>query len=88
MPIIRTFAPFVAGIGKMSYARFALFNVVGAIAWVVICTVAGYFFGQVPFVKKNFELVLLGIIFVSVLPIGVEMLRAWLQAREARAAAK
>jgi membrane-associated protein len=76
VPIVRTFAPFVAGIGRMSYRRFAAFNVAGAIAWVVICTVAGYFFGQVPFVKKHFELVILGIIFVSVLPILVEVVRA------------
>jgi membrane-associated protein len=85
VPIVRTFAPFVAGIGKMSYPRFAAFNVIGAVAWVVICSVAGYFFGQVPFVKKNFELVLLGIIFVSVLPIAIEILRARLASREAKA---
>ena len=76
VPIVRTFAPFVAGIGQMRYARFALFNVTGAVAWVCICSFAGYFFGGLPFVKKNFELVVLGIIFVSVLPIAVEMWRA------------
>ncbi len=88
VPIVRTFAPFVAGIGKMSYPRFAMFNVIGAVAWVVICSVGGYFFGQVPFVKKNFELVLLGIIFVSVLPIAFEVLRARLSKTEASKAAE
>ena len=82
VPIVRTFAPFVAGIGRMSYSRFAMFNVVGAIAWVCICTLAGYFFGELPFVKKNFELVVLGIIFVSVLPIAIEILKSWLESRK------
>jgi len=76
VPIVRTFAPFVAGIGRMSYSRFALFNVVGAIAWVSLCSLAGYLFGQIPIVKKHFELVILGIIFLSVLPIVFEMMRA------------
>ncbi len=77
VPIVRTFAPFVAGIGKMSYRRFMSFNVVGGVAWVLICTWAGYFFGNLPFIKKNFSLVILGIIFVSVLPAVIEFLRAW-----------
>jgi membrane-associated protein len=76
VPIIRTFAPFVAGIGKMPYSRFFMFNVVGAFAWVIICVVAGFAFGQMPIVKKNFELVILAIIFVSVLPILIEAIRA------------
>jgi membrane-associated protein len=87
VPIVRTFAPFVAGIGRMSYARFATFNVVGAIAWVCICTLAGFFFGELPFVKKNFELVILGIIGISVLPIAIEMLKGFLEARKAKASA-
>jgi membrane-associated protein len=82
VPIVRTFAPFVAGIGRMNYGRFATFNVVGAIAWVVICVMAGFLFGELPFVKKNFELVVLGIIFVSVLPIAVEIAKGWLEARK------
>jgi membrane-associated protein len=80
VPIIRTFAPFVAGIGRMRYAYFASYNVTGAIAWVAVCAGAGRLFGQIPFVKQNFELVILGIIFVSVLPIAVEWLRGRRQA--------
>jgi membrane-associated protein len=76
VPIVRTFAPFVGGIGDMRYATFFTFNVVGAIAWVVVCAFAGFFFGNIPIVKKNFELVVLGIIFVSVLPIVVEVWKA------------
>jgi membrane-associated protein len=87
VPIVRTFAPFVAGIGRMQYRRFFVFNVVGAIAWVLICTLSGYFFGELPFVKKHFELVVLGIIFVSVLPIAFEMVRGWLAGRSAERAA-
>lgn len=76
VPVVRTFAPFVAGIGKMSYARFALYNVVGAFLWVGICVLAGVFFGQMEIVKKNFELVILGIIAISVLPMVIEFIRA------------
>jgi membrane-associated protein len=80
VPIIRTFAPFVAGIGAMSYARFLLYNVVGGIFWVAVCVFAGYFFGNLPIVKKNFSLVILGIIVVSILPAVVEYLRHRTQA--------
>lgn len=73
VPIVRTFAPFVAGMGAMTYAKFLLYNVVGAALWVVICVGAGYFFGNFEVVKKNFELVIVGIIFVSCLPMGVEL---------------
>ncbi len=75
VPIVRTFAPFIAGIGKMRYATFATYNVVGAVAWVSICAGAGFFFGNIPIIKKNFELVVLGIIFVSVLPMAIEILK-------------
>ncbi len=74
VPIVRTFAPFVAGIGAMTYPRFQLYNVVGGIAWVVACSLPGYFFGQLEIVKQNFELVVLAIVFISVLPIAIEWL--------------
>jgi membrane-associated protein len=86
VPIVRTIAPFVAGIGKMGYRRFAAYNVIGAIAWVLLCTTAGYFFGRLPFVKKNFELVIVAIVLISVLPIATEMFRGWLERRRAAAA--
>lgn len=76
VPIIRTFAPFVAGVGKMNYFRFALYNVVGGIAWVLICVLAGVFFGKLHFVQKNFELVILAIIVISVLPVVIEFIKA------------
>lgn len=75
MPIIRTFAPFVAGIGSMSYGRFLLYNVVGGVAWVVIFVVGGYFFGNIPVVKRNFTLAIMAIIVLSVLPGVVEYAR-------------
>jgi len=75
VPIVRTFVPFVAGAGAMTYARFAVYNVVGGLIWVGICTLAGYGFGTVPIVKNNFSLFALGIVFVSVIPIGIEMIR-------------
>jgi len=75
VPIIRTFAPFVAGIGTMSYARFATYNVVGGIAWVTSFLFLGYFFGALPIVKDNFTYVIFGIILVSILPPFIELLR-------------
>ena len=78
MPIVRTFAPFVAGVGKMHYPTFLWFNVVGGILWVMLCTVAGYFFGNIEAVKKHFELVVVGIVLVSVLPLAWE----WWAARQ------
>jgi membrane-associated protein len=76
MPIIRTFAPFVAGIGNMRYGRFALFNIVGGLVWVFSFTVAGFFFGNVPVVKRNFHYVIVAIIIISVMPPVIEYLRA------------
>jgi membrane-associated protein len=75
VPIVRTFVPFVAGAGAMTYGTFAFYNVVGAIAWVGICVGAGYAFGNVPIVRDNFSLVALGIIFVSLLPAVFEILK-------------
>jgi membrane-associated protein len=75
VPIVRTFVPFVAGAGSMSYPAFALYNVTGGIAWVLVCVGGGYLFGDLPVVKNNFSLVALGIIFVSVLPMIVQFLR-------------
>ena len=76
VPIVRTFVPFVAGAGAMTYATFAVYNVVGGVVWVGLCTLAGYGFGNVPIVQKNFSLFALGIVFVSVIPIGIEMIRS------------
>ena len=75
IPIIRTFAPFVAGIGAMTYSRFFLFNVIGAITWVGLFVFGGYFFGNLQFVKDNFTIVIMAIIVISVLPGVFEFLR-------------
>ena len=76
IPIIRTFAPFVAGVGQMSYSRFLTFNVFGGIGWVTSMIVLGYALGAQPFVRQYFDKVILAIIFISVLPIGIEYLRS------------
>jgi membrane-associated protein len=76
IPIIRTFAPFVAGVGSMTYGRFIVYNVIGGIAWVVMFVFGGYFFGNIPFVKNNFSLVIFAIIFISILPGVIEFLRS------------
>jgi membrane-associated protein len=75
MPIIRTFAPFVAGIGRMTYRKFVFYNVAGGILWIASLLLAGYYFGNIPAVKENFTLVLLVIIFISILPGFIEYLR-------------
>lgn len=75
VPIVRTFAPFVAGMGSMSYKYFASYNVIGGIAWVSVFTYAGYFFGELEFVKKNLSIFILAIIFISIIPAVVEVWR-------------
>jgi len=84
VPIVRTFAPFVAGIGRMSYGYFATYNVVGGATWVLTFTLLGYFFGNLEFVKKNFELVIIAIILISVMPMFYE----WWKSRRERKLAK
>ncbi|MBK9926203.1 MAG: DedA family protein [Anaerolineales bacterium] len=82
VPIVRTFAPFVAGIGKMTYGYFATYNIVGGVTWVLTFTLLGYFFGNLEFVQKNFELVIVAIILISVVPMGIEW---WKARRESKA---
>ena len=75
VPIVRTFAPFVAGVGTMSYGRFITYNVVGAVLWVGLLVLAGFFFGNIPMVRENFTVVILAIIAISVMPMVIEALR-------------
>ncbi len=82
LPLLRTFAPFVAGVGAMDYSRFLFFNLLGAVSWVVSLTLAGYFFANLPWVQKNLSLVILGIIFVSLIPVAI----GWWHERKVRAA--
>jgi membrane-associated protein len=88
IPIIRTFAPFVAGVGKMRYPRFAAFNVIGAIAWVALFIPAGYLVGNSEPVKKNFHIVILLIIAISVMPAFIEFVREWRARRVAATSAQ
>jgi membrane-associated protein len=86
VPIIRTFVPFVAGAGSMSYPQFALYNVTGGLLWIAICVGAGYAFGNIPAVKDNFELVVVAIVFISLLPIAWGYLISRLSRAEAQRA--
>ena len=87
IPIIRTFAPFVAGVGQMTYAHFITYNIVGGVLWVTLFVFGGYFFGSLPFVKDNFTIVVLTIIAISLFPGVVEFLRNKLQKQESEAEA-
>ncbi len=75
IPIIRTFAPFVAGVGRMTYKRFIIYNILGGVGWIVTFVLGGYFFGNIPLVKNNFALIILAIIIISILPAIIEYLR-------------
>lgn len=81
VPIVRTYAPFVAGMGAMEFSKFISFNIIGGVVWITSFTALGYFFGQIPAIKSNFQYVILGIIVVSVLPIVFEFMRARRPAR-------
>lgn len=83
LPIIRTFAPFVAGVGQMTYLRFLTMSLIGSAAWVGLFVGAGYFFGNLPVVRQNFSLVVMAIIAISLLPMAIELLKGWLASRRA-----
>lgn len=88
IPIMRTFAPFVAGIAKMRYSHFFIYNVTGAVAWVCIFSLAGYFLGTTPIVQRNFHIIILAIIVVSAIPAAVEFIRIKLKERKEKRAAQ
>jgi membrane-associated protein len=88
VPLVRTFTPFVAGIARMPYRDFWLFNAIGGAGWVVSMTLAGYFLGNIPIIAKNFELVVIGIVAISVLPICIGLFRAWRKSRRAKMSAE
>jgi membrane-associated protein len=79
IPIIRTFAPFVAGIGAMTYIHFISYNIIGGLAWIALFIFSAYFFGNIPLIKQNFSLVILAIIFISILPAIIEFIRQWVK---------
>lgn len=82
IPIIRTFAPFVAGVGTMRYRTFIMFNATGGILWVTIALFSGYFFGNIPFIKNNFSMVILGIVAVSLIPVIVSLIKGKMAAKK------
>jgi len=86
LPIIRTFAPFVAGIGRMTYRIFLLFSVIGALIWVCLFVLVGYFFGNIPFIKQNFSIVILALIFIPGIPALIEFIRHILERKKNRSA--
>ena len=81
VPIVRTFAPFVAGIGKMHYGQFLSYNVIGGVSWVLLGTTLGYFFGNIPFVKENFSLIILAIVFISIIPMMIPLFKKAIKKR-------
>jgi membrane-associated protein len=87
VPIVRSFAPFMAGVGRMPYARFASFNVFGGLGWVLSMTLAGYFLGGVPLIRRNFEKVVIGIVAVSVLPVVIQVWQSRRKSNPARVTA-
>jgi membrane-associated protein len=87
LPIIRTFAPFVAGVGEMTYGRFIMFNVVGGVAWVALVVFAGYYFGNIPVVKDNFSLVIIALVLIPGIPSVVEFVRIKMRQRARKKAA-
>ena len=84
VPVIRTFVPFVAGVGSMTYRKFIFYNLIGGFLWVYLFTYAGYFFGELPFVQKNFKIVIVAIILLSIMPIVWEFTREWLKRRRGK----
>ena len=75
VPVVRTFAPFLAGVGRMNYGSFVSFNIIGGILWVTICLLAGYFFGSIPLIRDNFSIVTISIVVISILPILIQFIR-------------
>ncbi len=86
VPIVRTFAPFVAGIGDMHYGKFIRFNIIGGISWVLLLVFIGYFFGNLPFVKNNFEIAIFGIVILSLLPMIIEYFRSKAKSKKEKTA--
>lgn len=82
VPLVRTFTPFVAGVARMSYRRFAVYNIVGGVGWIASMTLCGYWLGQIPWIRANFEKVVIAIVFISILPILGGMLKHWLASRK------
>jgi membrane-associated protein len=84
VPIIRTFAPFIAGIGQMKYGRFIIYNIIGGIAWVSVFALAGFFFGNIPIIKNNFTFAIIGIIVISLIPLIVEVYKYMKESKQAK----